>query len=140
MKDKLTLDASGQYRRDLGWKPGRNGGYTQHRFYLGRDHDRPQRLCREVKSCRAISWPSTNKSPGMEGDWPLWMSARTTGWSLFVALTSGLCDSQNLRPPTMISSELTMLNDEHYDCKSLVVRRYQLVGVSQRRAVPVDRP
>jgi hypothetical protein len=26
MKDKLSLDATGQYRRDLGWKPGKNGG------------------------------------------------------------------------------------------------------------------
>lgn len=49
MKDNVTLDAPGQYRRDLGWKPGRNGGYTQHRFYLGRDHARAQRLCRKLE-------------------------------------------------------------------------------------------
>ena len=33
----LTIDRSGQYRRDLGWKPTAAGGLSQQRFYLGRD-------------------------------------------------------------------------------------------------------
>ncbi|HEY1192363.1 MAG TPA: hypothetical protein VGE74_32365 [Gemmata sp.] len=72
MRDKLTRDASDQYRRDLGWKEGRNGGYTQHRFYLGRDHDRAQRLCRKLE----VLWDDIvarhEQSPGMEGGRPLW--------------------------------------------------------------------
>jgi hypothetical protein len=32
-----TLDVSGQYRRDLGWKLTRSGKRAQQRFYLGRD-------------------------------------------------------------------------------------------------------
>lgn len=32
-----TLDSSGQYRRDLGWKLTRSGKRAQQRFYLGRD-------------------------------------------------------------------------------------------------------
>src|SRR4051794_17371213 len=38
-KDEPTRDARGMYRRDIGWKPDGKGGYTQHRFYLGRDRD-----------------------------------------------------------------------------------------------------
>src|SRR5438105_3585540 len=34
-----TLDRSGQYRRDLGWKVTSSGSRTQQRFYLGRDED-----------------------------------------------------------------------------------------------------
>ena len=34
-----TLDRSGQYRRDLGWKVTSLGRRTQQRFYLGRDED-----------------------------------------------------------------------------------------------------
>jgi len=32
-----TLDRTGQYRRDLGWKRAGSGNRTQQRFYLGRD-------------------------------------------------------------------------------------------------------
>ena len=34
-----TLDRTGQYRRDLGWKKTASGNRTQQRFYLGRDKD-----------------------------------------------------------------------------------------------------
>ena len=32
-----TRGSNGLYRRDIGWKPNGKGGYSQHRFYLGRD-------------------------------------------------------------------------------------------------------
>src|SRR5579862_7858891 len=34
-----TLDRTGQYRRDLGWKKTASGTRSQQRFYLGRDKD-----------------------------------------------------------------------------------------------------
>ena len=34
-----TLDKSGQYRRDLGWKKTGSGNRSQQRFYLGHDKD-----------------------------------------------------------------------------------------------------
>ena len=47
-KDDLTRDATGQYRRDLGWKP-TDRGYAQHRFYLGRDLKRAKRIVRRLE-------------------------------------------------------------------------------------------
>ncbi len=37
-----TLDLTGQYRRDLGWKLTRSGKRSQQRFYLGRDKNTAQ--------------------------------------------------------------------------------------------------
>ena len=72
MKEKLTRDASGQYRRDLGWKPGRDGGYTQHRFYLGRDLKRAQRLVRRLE----VLWEQVvarwEQNLGRKGTRPVW--------------------------------------------------------------------
>jgi integrase len=48
VKEKLTRDATGQYRRDLGWKP-TDRGYAQHRFYLGRDLKRAKRIVRRLE-------------------------------------------------------------------------------------------
>lgn len=108
MKDKLTLDASGQYRRDLGWKEGRNGGYTQHRFYLGRDHDRAQRLCRKLE----VLWDDIvarhKQSPGMEGDRPLWNENT-------LAMARGIMEDAKVvfvRPPEIVSVGNTTLDTE----------------------------
>jgi hypothetical protein len=37
-----TLDCTGQYRRDLGWKLTSGGKRAQQRFYLGRDKNTAQ--------------------------------------------------------------------------------------------------
>src|SRR5579862_3514167 len=73
MKEKLTRDPTGQYRRDLGWKPGRNGGYTQHRFYLGRDLKRAQRLVRRLEALWDQIEARWEQYPEMrQGERPVW--------------------------------------------------------------------
>ena len=72
MRDKITLDASGQYRRDLGWKPGKGGGYTQRRFYLGRDPKHAERLCRKLEVLWEDILARYERTPGMEGERPQW--------------------------------------------------------------------
>lgn len=72
MKDKLTRHESGQYRRDLGWKQTRDGGYVQHRFYLGRDLKRAQRIVRrlEVLWDQVVAW--WEQDVGRKGSRPAW--------------------------------------------------------------------
>src|SRR5207302_945708 len=73
MKGKLTRDASGQYRRDLGWKPGRNGGYVQHRFYLGRDLKRAQRLVHRLEALWDQIEARWEQNPDLrQGERPVW--------------------------------------------------------------------
>lgn len=110
MKDKLTLDASGQYRRDLGWKEGRNGGYTQHRFYLGRDHDRAQRLCRKLEVLCDDIEARFERTPGLEGDRPIWTENT-------LAMAKGIITDAKtvfVRPPEIVSVGNEALDIEIY--------------------------
>lgn len=66
MKFILAKDASGQYRRDLGFKPTPTGDYRQHRFLLGRD--RAQALIRslaleKVWETVCVSWSRNRIGP-----------------------------------------------------------------------------
>jgi integrase len=71
MAKKLTLDSrTGLYRRDLGWKEGRNGGYVQHRFYLGRDRHRAQIACARLEALWAGVEARWAKLP--DGERPVW--------------------------------------------------------------------
>jgi hypothetical protein len=96
MKEKLTRDASGQYRRDLGWKPGRNGGYVQHRFYLGRDLKRAQRLVRRLEALWdqiVARWE--NQAELREGERPVWDEYTLT-------MAKGIVDeTKEIRVPVM---------------------------------------
>lgn len=109
MKDKLTLDASGQYRRDLGWKPGRNGGYTQQRFYLGRDLERAKRLVRKLE----VLWDDIvaryERSPGMDSEGRAAWTANT------LAMARGIiADAKTVfvRPPEIVRGDDRALDTE----------------------------
>src|SRR6185437_13547077 len=73
-----TLDLSGQYRRDLGWKLTRSGKRAQQRFYLGRDKNTAQ-----VSETRLQAfWTALEGYFANErkGESPLWEE-----WSLEIA-------------------------------------------------------
>ena len=108
MKDKVTLDASGQYRRDLGWKPGRNGGFTQQRFYLGRDPEHAKRLCRKLE----VLWDDIEarytRTPGMEGERPIWTENT-------LAMARGIITDAKtvfVRPPEIVGGDERALDTE----------------------------
>jgi hypothetical protein len=73
-----TLDLSGQYRRDLGWKLTRSGKRAQQRFYLGRDKNAAQ-----VSETRLQAFWSALEgyfAAERKGETPLWEE-----WSLEIA-------------------------------------------------------
>jgi hypothetical protein len=110
MRDKITLDASGQYRRDLGWKPGKNGGFAQQRFYLGRDPEHAKRLSRKLE----VLWDDIvtryERTPGMEGERPVWTDNT-------LAMAKGIITDAKtvfVRPPEIVSVGNETLDIELY--------------------------
>ncbi|HEV3261632.1 MAG TPA: hypothetical protein VG013_32580, partial [Gemmataceae bacterium] len=97
MAKNLTVDArTGLYRRDLGWKVGRNGGYTQHRFYLGRDKHQAQIACARLEALWANMEARWEKLPDAER--PVW--DETT-----LAMAKGIIEGDKetpVRPPEIV--------------------------------------
>jgi hypothetical protein len=92
-----TLDLSGQYRRDLGWKLTRSGKRAQQRFYLGRDKNTAQ-----VSETRLEAfWTALEGYFAAErkGESPLWEE-----WSLEIgaAITDGKMVINPPPPPPAI--------------------------------------
>ena len=92
-----TLDLSGQYRRDLGWKLTRSGKRAQQRFYLGRDKNTAQ-----VSETRLEAfWTALEGYFAAErkGESPLWEE-----WSLEIgaAITDGKMVITPPQPPPAI--------------------------------------
>ena len=73
-----TLDRTGQYRRDLGWKRTGSGNRSQQRFYLGRDEDAAALAEKRLEQF----WTALERYFGQErdGEECLW-----EGWSLALA-------------------------------------------------------
>ena len=110
MRDKITLDASGQYRRDLGWKPGKNGGFTQRRFYLGRDPKHAERLCRKLEVLWEDILARFERTPGMEGERPMWTENT-------LAMAEGIVTDAKtvfVRPPEIVGAGNHTLDTELY--------------------------
>jgi hypothetical protein len=89
-----TLDLSGQYRRDLGWKLTRSGKRAQQRFYLGRDKNAAQ-----VSETRLQAfWTALEEyfAEERKGESPLWEV-----WSLEIAeaITEGKMVMASPPPP-----------------------------------------
>jgi integrase len=108
MAKNLTVDArTGLYRRDLGWKVGRNGGYTQHRFYLGRDKHQAQIACARLEALWAGVETRWEKSEG-HGERPLWDA--TT-----LAMAKGIIEGEKevpVRPPEIVRGKNKALDAE----------------------------
>jgi hypothetical protein len=89
-----TLDRSGQYRRDLGWKLTRSGKRAQHRFYLGRDKNKAQ-VC-ETRLEAFWSDLEGYYAAERKGESPVWED-----WSLEIAeaITDGKMQISPPSPP-----------------------------------------
>lgn len=71
-----TLDRSGQYRRDLGWKKTASGNRSQQRFYLGHDHDAAALAERRlVQFWAALERYFEEERDGIESRWEDWSLA-----------------------------------------------------------------
>jgi hypothetical protein len=109
MTKNLTVDArTGLYRRDLGWKPGRNGDYTQHRFYLGRDKHQAQIACARLEALWANVETRWANSEGGSGERPLWDA--TT-----LAMARGIVEGEReipVRPPEIVRGSNKTLDTE----------------------------
>jgi hypothetical protein len=89
-----TLDLTGQYRRDLGWKLTRSGKRAQQRFYLGRNKNTAQ-----VSETRLEAFWSALEgyfAAERKGESPLWEE-----WSLEIAeaITEGKMVIARPNPP-----------------------------------------
>src|SRR5947209_3346854 len=94
-----TLDRTGQYRRDLGWKLTRSGKRAQHRFYLGRNENTAQ-----VSETRLEAFWSALEgyfAAERKGEPPLWED-----WSLEIA--AAVIEGQMVvappRPPAALAA------------------------------------
>jgi hypothetical protein len=99
-----TLDLSGQYRRDLGWKLTRSGKRAQQRFYLGRDKNSAQ-----VSETRLeVFWTALEEYFAAErkGEIPLWEE-----WSLEIA--AAIADGKMvISPPSPPASLVAWFPDD----------------------------
>ena len=93
-----TLDRTGQYRRDLGWKRTRGGKRAQQRFYLGRD-----KIAAQVSETRLEAfWIALEGSFAVErkGASPVWEE-----WSLEIgaAIVDGKMAIAPPPPPVLVA-------------------------------------
>jgi hypothetical protein len=99
-----TLDLTGQYRRDLGWKLTRTGKRAQQRFYLGRDKNSAQ-----VSETRLEAFWSALEgyfAAEHKGEPPLWEE-----WSL--EITAAIIEGKMvIAPPRPPAALVALLPDD----------------------------
>ncbi|CAN5531102.1 hypothetical protein BH11PLA2_BH11PLA2_46440 [soil metagenome] len=110
-KNNLTRNASGLYLRNLGWKRSRTG-YTQHKFYLGRDETAAtmvsQRL-EELWSQVEARWERESKSlPATNTADSGTMNLETTSSGHAVVVISGLPQTEREDRPVWDATSLAI--------------------------------